>query len=135
MKNLLLAARVIFGAWMLFNGLNHFFLHLVPLPPGTQPLAIQLMGAVVHTGLIDVAMGIELVTGALILVGVFVPAALCVVMPVLVCSAYWAVILERDPLWAALSLLAVAIAAVLMLAHIDYYKDMLRRRALAVGEA
>lgn len=59
------AGRVIFGAWMLANGVNHFFLPLWPIPTGHEPPAIELMGAFVHTHLMDVAMLIELITGAL----------------------------------------------------------------------
>ena len=135
MKNALLAARLIFGAWMLVNGLSHFFGPFYPAPSGTGPLAVQLMGALVHIGLLDVAMGIQLVTGALILVGVFVPAALCVVMPITVCAAYWAVILEQEPVGALLALVAVALNALLMLAYLDYYKGVLERHPLAIGEA
>ena len=64
-KQILLAGRLIFGAWMLTNGINHFFLSLWPTPTGHEPLAIELMGAFVHTHLMDVAMLIELITGAL----------------------------------------------------------------------
>ncbi len=39
------------------------------MPTGHEPLAIQLMDALVHSHLIDVAMAIQLVTGALILSG------------------------------------------------------------------
>ena len=89
MKQLVLVGRVIFGAWMLVNGANHFFLSLWPEPTGHEPLAVQLMDALVHSRLFDVAMAIELVTGALILAGFFVPVALCVVMPISTCAVYW----------------------------------------------
>ena len=135
MKHALLAARVIFGAWMLATGLNHFLGPFYPVPTGTDPLAMQLMHALVHIGLLDVAMGIQAAAGALILAGVFVPAALCVQMPISVCAAYWAVFLEGDPLWAVLALAAVALAGLLMLAYLDYYKGVLERRPLAIGEA
>lgn len=135
MKRALLAARLIFGAWMLASGLNAFLGPFYPAPTGTDPLALQLMNALVHIGLFDMAMGIQAVAGALILAGVFVPAALCVQMPISVCAAYWAVILERDPLWAGLAVVAVALGGLLMLAHLDYYKGVLERRPLAIGEA
>jgi hypothetical protein len=55
-------------------------------------------------------------------------------MPVSVCAAYWAVILEHEPMGALLALAAVALNALLLLAFIDYYRDMLQRHALAAGE-
>jgi uncharacterized membrane protein YphA (DoxX/SURF4 family) len=135
MKHLPLIARVVFGAWMLANGVNHFFVPLYPEPVGHEPLSIQLMTALMHSRLFDVAMAIQLVTGAMILAGVFMPVALCVVMPISVCAAFWAVILEHQPLGALLGLAAVALNAFLCLAYIDYYRGMLVRRALTLGEA
>ncbi|HEY5410215.1 MAG TPA: DoxX family membrane protein [Caulobacteraceae bacterium] len=135
MKHLVLIGRVIFGAWMLANGLNHFFLHLYAEPVGHTPLAIQLMTALEDGWMLDVAMVIELVTGALILVGVLAPLALCVVMPISVCAAFWAVILEHQPLGALLALVAVGLNALLCLAYIDDYQGMLQRRAPTLGQA
>jgi uncharacterized membrane protein YhaH (DUF805 family) len=131
---LILAGRLIFGAWMLANGISYFFASLHPVPAAHAPLAMQLMTALDHSALLDVVMGIQLVTGALILAGIFVPLALCVVMPISVCAVYWGVILEHRPLAAVLSLAAIALNGLLMLAYIDYYKGILQRRALAVGE-
>jgi len=133
-KGLVLAGRLIFGAWMLVNGINYFFVSLYALPSGHAPLAVQLMTGLEHSQLLAVVMGIELVTGALILVGVFVPAALCVVMPISVCAAFWA-LLEHQPLALILGLGAIALNGLLMLAYIDYYRGVLQRHALAVGEA
>jgi len=132
-KQILLAGRVIFGAWMLTNGVNHFFLSLWPTPTGHGPLAIELMGAFVHTQLLDVAMLIELITGALILTGFIVPAALCVVMPVSTCALYWSV-LDHQPLSLLLALAAFALNGLLMLAYLEYYEGALQRVALTLGE-
>ena len=134
-KHLVLVARIVFGAWMLANGVNHFFFPLYPEPAGHEPLAIQLMAAFQHSGMMGVAMTLQLVAGALILIGAFLPVALCVVMPVSVCAAFWAVILDHQPVEAVLGLMVVALNAGLCLAYIDYYKDMLKRHALTVGEA
>ena len=136
MKHLVLIGRLVFGAWMLASGLNHFFLNLWPEPVGHTPLGIQLMTGLRDGWMLDVAMVIQLVTGAAILSGFFVPAALCVVMPISVCAAYWSIILERDPAGAALAAACVGLNGLLMLAYFDYYKDMLRERGdLTFGEA
>jgi hypothetical protein len=135
MKHLVLVGRLVFGAWMLANGANHFFFPLYPEPTGHEPLAVQLMAALVHSRLFDVAMTIQLVTGALILTGFFVPVALCVLMPISTCALYWSLVLEHEPLGAALALLAFALNGLLMLAYLDYYKGVLQRRALSLGEA
>lgn len=135
MKTLILIARVVFGVWMLANGVNHFFVHLYPEPVGHEPLAVQLLTAFQHSRLFDVAMAMELVAGALILAGLIVPAALCVITPVNVCAVYWALILEHQPMMALLAILALALNGGLMLAYVDYYKDMLQRSALSLGES
>jgi hypothetical protein len=135
MTHFVLIARLVFGAWMLLNGANHFFLSLWPEPTGHEPLAMQLMAALVHSRLIDVAMTIQLVTGALILAGFFVPLALCVVMPISTCALFWALILDHQPVGALLAVVAFALNGLLMLAYIDYYKGALERHALMLGDA
>ena len=131
---LLLAGRLLFGAWMLLNGANHFFFSLWPTPGGHEALSVELMGAFVHSHLLDVAMLIELVTGALILAGWLVPAALCVVMPVSTCALYWS-ILDHQPLSLLFGLAAFALNGLLMLSYLDYYKGALQRTALTLGES
>ncbi len=135
MKTLVLVGRLVFGAWMLVNGANHFFISLYPEPIGHEPLAAQLMAALVHSRLFDVAMAIQLVTGVLILADVLVPIALCVVMPISVCAVYWSVILEHQLLGAVLALAAFALNGLLMLAYVDYYRGVLQRHALTLGDA
>jgi uncharacterized membrane protein YphA (DoxX/SURF4 family) len=135
MRTLILFGRLVFGAWALASGLNHFILPLWPEPAGTQPLAVELMTALRDSHLIDVTYAIQLVAGILILTGVFVPFALCAVMPVSVGAAFWTVILEHDPPWAALGLLAVVLNALLMFAYLDYYRAMLQRHSLTYGES
>jgi uncharacterized membrane protein YhaH (DUF805 family)/uncharacterized membrane protein YphA (DoxX/SURF4 family) len=133
-KQLVLAARVIFGAWMLLNGANHFFFSFWPIPTGQEPLSTELMSALVNSQLLDVCMLIELVAGALILLGFFVPAALCVVMAVSTCALYWA-ILDHTPLSLALGVVAFALNGFLMLAYVHYYKGALQRAPLTLGES
>jgi uncharacterized membrane protein YphA (DoxX/SURF4 family) len=131
---LVLAARIVFGGWMLANGINHFLLSLWPLPAGDERLAIQLMDAFVHSGLINVALGFQFVAGALILAGVLVPLALCVVMPVSTCALFWA-LLDQPPLGITLALAAFVLNAWLMLAHVERYRGVLQRHARTLGEA
>jgi uncharacterized membrane protein YhaH (DUF805 family)/uncharacterized membrane protein YphA (DoxX/SURF4 family) len=134
LKQLALTARVIFGAWMLVNGANHFFFSFWPTPAGQEPLSTELMSALVHSSLLDVCMLIELVAGALILLGYFVPAALCVVMAVSTSALYWA-ILDHQPLSLALGVVAFALNGLLMLAYLPYYKGALERAPLTLGES
>jgi len=77
---------------------------------------------------------IELIAGALILLGYFVPAALCVVMAVSTSALYWA-ILDHQPLSLALGFVAFALNGLLMLAYLPYYKGALERAPLTLGES
>jgi uncharacterized membrane protein YhaH (DUF805 family) len=134
MQQLVLVGRTIFGAWMLISGANYFFFSLWAVPTGHEPLSMELIGAFVHSGLLTVAMLIQLVTGALLLTGLFAPAALCVVMPTSTCALYWA-LLEHQPLPLLLALLAFALNGLLMLAYLDYYRGAMQRSALSLGES
>src|SRR6187399_1229759 len=133
-SQLVLVARLAFGAWMLVNGANHFFFSFWQTPTGQQPLSTELMSALVHSQLLDVCMLIELVAGALILLGYFVPAALCVVMAVSTCALYWA-ILDLQPLSLALAVVAFGLNGLLMLAFLPYYRGALQRAPLTLGES
>ena len=128
------AARVVFGAWMLLNGLNHFFFSFWATPSGQTALSAELMTALVNSQLLDVCMLIELVAGALILLGVFVPAALCVLMAVSTSGLYWA-ILDQQPQTLALGFAAFALNGLLMLAYLDSYRGALLRAPLTLGES
>lgn len=133
-RNVVLAGRVVFGAFMFLSGANRLFGPFFPVPVGHTPLSIELMTALVDSRLIYVVAGLQLVGGALILAGLFVPLALCVVMPLSVCAAFWAVVLDHQPAGAAVALVAVVLNAWLCLAYFDAYRPMLKRRALALWE-
>ncbi len=133
-RNLVLAGQVIFGALMVLSGANRLFGPVFPVPVGHTPLSIELMTALVDSRLIHVVAGIQLVAGALILANRFVPLALCVAMPLSVCAAFWAVVLDQTVAGGAMALAALALNGWLMLAYIDAYRPLLRRRALAAFE-
>lgn len=134
-RRLVLAGRVLFGAWLLANGLNHFAYPLWSVPAGQEPLATQLMAAFAHSGLFSVAMLIQLVCGALIALGLFVPAALCVAMPVSTCALYWSVALDGSPMLALLAVAMFGLNGLLMLAHLPSYRGALEKHALSLGES
>jgi uncharacterized membrane protein YhaH (DUF805 family)/uncharacterized membrane protein YphA (DoxX/SURF4 family) len=134
LKQLALVARLVFGAWMFVNGANHFFFSFWQTPTGQEPLSMELMSALVDSRLLDVCMLIELVAGALILLGYFVPAALCVVMAVSTCALYWA-ILDHGTSSLTLGVAAFALNGLLMLAYLPYYTGALQRAPLTIGES
>lgn len=135
MKNLVPILRLLLGLIMLASGIDHFVVHFIPVPPPTDPLAAQLMDALVHSGLIDVVKAVQLAVGVALLGDLFVPLVLCLLMPLSVCAAYWAVVLEGQLFGMATSLLALALNGLLMLAYFEYYRGALHRRATTLAES
>lgn len=129
---LVLAGRVILGLGMIFFAVNILFLS--PPPFGEQPLATQLMSSLVNSRLLYVALVFQLVAGALILSGFYVPLALTVQMSISSCAVFWALLLNQEPILAILTLAAFAINGLLMLAYLPYYKDVLQRQSVSIGE-
>lgn len=134
-QQLVLVGRLVFGACMLLNGINHFTGALWPAFTGSEPLAVQLMTALVNSKLLDVAMVMQLVAGGLLLAGLLVPFALCMLMPVSTCALYWAAVLDHQLLTALPALAAFVLNGLLMLAYLPYYRDSLQRQPKAIGEA
>ena len=54
--------RLLFAAWMIPAGLNHF-VPLFPQPMGTQPLSNELVVALIDSHLFDLVKAVELVVG------------------------------------------------------------------------
>ncbi len=76
-------ARLLLGLMFTVFGLNGFlhFLHM-----GNEkmsPLALQYMGAIAQSHMLQAAFAVQLATGLLLLAGVFVPLALVLVGPVI----------------------------------------------------
>jgi putative oxidoreductase len=81
MKIAVLVARILLGLMFLVFGLNGFlnFLHM-PMPPGP---AGQYMGVLFMSHYLHVVFLLEIVGGALLLSGQFIPLALVLLGPVL----------------------------------------------------
>lgn len=131
---LVLIGRLILGAWTLLFAANILFLSIWPAPTGTEPLAEQLMTSLVNSRLLHVALAVQLVTGAALLAGILVPLALTAQMCITPCALFWALFLEHSPLGTLITLLTFALNGLLMLAYLPYYRDVLQRHALAIGE-
>jgi putative oxidoreductase len=82
MKIAVLIARVLLGLLFLVFGLNGF-LHFIPMPPPSG-LAGQYMGALFVSHYLVVVFLLQVVGGALLLAGRYVPLGLLLLGPVLV---------------------------------------------------
>jgi hypothetical protein len=83
MKNISKIAQILLGLLFTVFGLNGFlhFLSMGPMPSGA---AGQFMAALFQSHYISVVFGVELLTGLMLLVGVYVPLALAALGPVIV---------------------------------------------------
>jgi uncharacterized membrane protein YphA (DoxX/SURF4 family) len=93
MKYAVWFVRLVFAAWMIPAGLNHF-VPLFPQPLGSQPLSHELIVALIDSRLFDLVKAVELVAGICVLTGFFAPLALLLCMPVSFCVFYWDAPLE-----------------------------------------
>lgn len=121
--------RLVFAAWMIPAGLNHF-VPLFPQPMGSQPLSHELISALIDSRLFDLVKAVELIAGICVLTGFFVPLALIVCMPVSFCVFFWDAPLEGWGSRAALfGYATLACNLLLCLAYVRSYRSMFAVRS------
>jgi uncharacterized membrane protein YphA (DoxX/SURF4 family) len=82
MKVATLIARVLLGLIFVVFGSNAF-LHFLPMPPMSGP-AGEFIGAMYATGYLQVVAALQVIGGALLLVGRYVPLGLTLLGPIIV---------------------------------------------------
>jgi uncharacterized membrane protein YphA (DoxX/SURF4 family) len=93
MKILISIARILLGLVFVVFGLNAF-LHFIPMPP-PEGLAGDFMQALFASGYFYVVAVLQIVGGALCLVGRFVPLGITLLGPVLVNILLFHIFLQR----------------------------------------
>ena len=115
--------RLIFGAWMVPAGLNHF-VPLFPQPQGTG-LSGEVFHALFDSHLFDMVKAVELLAGLSVLTGIYTPLMLVVCMPVSFCVFFWDTPLEGWGSRASIFGEAALLSNVLLcLAYIRSYRSM-----------
>lgn len=76
-------ARYLMGLMFTVFGLNGF-LHFIPQPPPTSPLALQYFTVMSNSHYLVLVFLIQIIAGLLLLAGRFVPLALVLLAPILV---------------------------------------------------
>ena len=116
--------RLVFAAWMIPAGLNHF-VYLFPQPMGDQPLSTELIKALLDSHMFDITKTIELLAGVCVLFGFYTPLALVVCLPVSFCVWYWDVPLQGWGSTSAIYGWAVLLSNLfLCAAHFGYYRAL-----------
>lgn len=124
MKYAVWFVRLLFAAWMIPAGLNHF-LPLFPQPMGSQPLSMELIVALLDSRLFDIVKAVELIAGIGVLFGFYTPLALLICLPVSFGVFYWDAPLEGWGSGAAIFGYATLASNVLLcLAYNQYYRPM-----------
>ena len=128
MKYLVIAGRMVFGGWMIYAGLNHWF-HFTPQPYGQNPVSIEFTTALIESGVFDVVKATEFITGVLVVIGAYVPLALIAALPVSVNVAYFNLVLEHNGVVNYVAgTLVLGLNLLLMLAYVNSYRPLLRWR-------
>lgn len=128
MKYLVIAGRMVFGGWMIYAGLNHWF-HFTPQPYGQNPVSIEFTTALIESGVFDVVKATEFITGVLVVIGAYVPLALVAALPVSVNVAYFNLVLEHNGVVNYVAgTLVLGLNLLLMLAYVNSYRPLLRWR-------
>ena len=129
MKYAVWFVRLLFAAWMIPAGVNHF-VTLFPQPMGSQPLSHELIVALLDSHLFDIVKAVELIAGISVLTGFYIPLALLLCMPVSFCVFYWDTPLEGWGSRASVFGEAVLLCNVLLcVAYIRSYSAMFALRA------
>ena len=123
--------RLIYAAWMIPAGLNHF-IRLYPQPIGNQPLSIEVFTALLDSGLFTLVKATELVAGIVVLLGFRLPLFLLMVLPVSFTVWYWDT--ELQGWWTGSAVYGWSVLGCnlfLCLAYWESYRAMFVRNAVA----
>jgi uncharacterized membrane protein YphA (DoxX/SURF4 family) len=120
--------RVAFGAHALLSGLN-YFIEVFPMPPVAVSPAGPFVDEMTRVGLYADIKVIEIVAGACLVTGWFVPLALVLELPVTISIFHLNVFIDGSPRPLVTGIRELVFNLVLMSAYAGYYLQMLRPRA------
>ena len=129
MKYAVWFVRLIYAAWMIPAGLNHF-IRLYPQPTGNQPLSTGVFLALLDSGMFTLVKATELVAGLAVLFGFRLPLFLLMALPVSFTVWYWDT--ELQGWWTGSAVYGWAVLScnlVLCLAYWERYAPMFTRNA------
>ncbi len=125
MKIASLAARYLLGFAFLVFGLNGF-LHFIPIPPPTSPVAGQFITALVVSHYVVVVFLLQVVPAILLLANRYVPLALTALGPVLANIVFFHVFMAPEGL--PLPVILSALWIVVFLAHRAAFAGLFQAR-------
>ncbi len=118
-----ITARIVLGLIYFVFGLNFFF-HFIPTPPSSGGVADAFTGGLFQSGyFFPMLKGLEVVFGALLLIGFFVPLALVILAPISINILLFHVFLVPDS--TIMGIVIIIVHTYLFWAYRDYYKSLL----------
>lgn len=123
--------RLIYAAWMIPAGLNHF-IRLYPQPGGANPLSDGVFTALLDSGMFTLVKAVELLAGLAVLLGFRLPLMLVAVLPVSFTVWYWDT--ELQGWWTVSAVYGWSILTcnlVLLAAYWESYRPLFARHAHA----
>lgn len=130
--------RLMLGAWMVVSGFSYWAPHFglapaFPQPLGTLPLSNQMLVTMIEVGLFDFVKTCELIGGLCLILGVFVPVATILLLPVSVVVFYNAIFLNlrTDRLFdiGYFGVTCLYMNVIVALGYIRYYIPMLAMKS------
>jgi uncharacterized membrane protein YphA (DoxX/SURF4 family) len=124
MKYAVWFVRLVFAAWMIPAGIEHF-IHIFPQPMGSTPLSEEMILALLNSHLFDIVKGVEFIAGAMLMLGYYPALGLVICMPVSFNVFYWDAPLSG---WTSSASRAgdtcLLVTVLLCLAYIKSYRSM-----------
>lgn len=120
-------SRYVWGIWFVWSGTFHFY-----SPPiyGDQPLAVELMVALIQTRLYEIVKGVEIIGGVTVLARRWAPLGLLINVPINLVVMYWDGYLQGQlgALGLIIVLLTFVFTAIMMWSYRAYYRPLLSWR-------
>jgi uncharacterized membrane protein YphA (DoxX/SURF4 family) len=124
MKYAVWFVRLVFAAWMIPAGVEHF-IHIFPQPMGSTPLSEEMIVALLSSHLFDVVKAVEFIAGAMLMLGLYPALGLVICMRVSFCVFYWDTPLSGWTSSAARAGVTCLLVTVLLcLAYFNSYRSM-----------
>jgi putative oxidoreductase len=123
MKIVTLIARILLGLMFVVFGLNGF-LHFIPNPPPPTGPAGDFTNALFSTGYLHVVMALQLIGGALVLTGRFLPLGLLLLGPVIVNILLFHLFMDRKGL--GMAVVVSALSLFLLARYWNAYRAIFR---------
>ena len=128
LRYLLVFMRLMLGAWMILNGLNHF-MFVFPQPMGHTQVAGELMVSLIETGLFGLVKVTEIFIGVALILDWFVPLALAASLPISTVIWYNRVWLDGTGIDWSMGNGCFFFTLVLLVAYLPHYLPMMSARS------